>query len=231
MVRCHYIDPRWTIVSSVMNNPPPKISILQKTGSIILDYINNKNRSFEALFEIIKKLKVLKSLNGRGIRKYYNDYFRDTGFYIGKELSRSYLGEEILNFTIDIITKTYGQNILKIEQIIKYFEDNLGGELSMDNILHYLKVLDVMIATITAAELDAYALARMFKVFKDTPSEDKSKLFESVPKNIIFYGGYYHSINIRKFLKIQDFIKVEEARETLHERCIDISNIEQPLFS
>lgn len=126
-----------------------------------------------------------------------------------KEIKKSYLGEEIQQF----ITK-------------KLFEYTNKWKKSIINSLINKKYSSFYKLTIEPNSMivDGYLLSRIFKKF----CKDKNAPIS--PSNIIIYIGYNHVINISEFLKINNFTLIENT-EYKEEYCVDMSTINQPLFS
>ena len=93
-----------------------------------------------------------------------------------------------------------------------------------DKTIDYNFIGKLLIA-LSATNLDAYCLCRMFKQFKTNGNQPK------IPHNIIVYTGSGHSAEIYKFLvnSIYKFHLTEYSNINT-DACLKMTNIKQPLF-
>jgi hypothetical protein len=173
-----------------------------------------------------------------------------------KSLIVDFIKEELTVKLGRIIEKEEcSQEILKTSSIgfnnlcIQYFQDFKKNELPIETIKQYCTQLNKLLEKITnicltynCLVIDGYLLARVFKKFDIyTEDSDKKRLTDEPeePHNIIIYGGTSHCAIYRKFLKQLEFEDKGSYGEMDYEKintgdvfsCIDMSKIEQPLFS
>jgi hypothetical protein len=82
------------------------------------------------------------------------------------------------------------------------------------------------ILEIVSTFMDMYALARIFRSFRQVPGK-----YSDDPTHVIIYAGDAHSQNYRRVLKKLGFKLVQETRsEKRYHQCLDISRFHQPFF-
>jgi len=155
-------------------------------------------------------------------------FLRNT--YVRKELIRSYMGDEILEFVQKKLMTSANIIIPQISNLIHALYSNNN---SAEDKNTYLSMLGYTLLLLNFVQ-DAYTLARMFKKFNN-PKNQPAK-----PHNIIMYAGDSHSRLVREFLQEQGFTMKSFAghdKTSLDNKndddggCIDLSNFQMPLFS
>lgn len=216
MVRNHYVDPRG------INSEASPLNIFDD----ILRILDEENEDKDNVLQILDLWYSQDLTNIEAFINYMEYTLYDTTNYVGKEISRSILGESIIAFIVNIFKQTYNMYWSKLDNLIH----NIRFQFNAHNI-QWLKIY----ATIfNAPFLDAYLLARLFKVFEHIPY-GKSPLFSTHSQNCIIYVGNEHATYIRDFLVLQGFKTLESAQmlkddDIYYMRCLDISHIKQPLF-
>ena len=155
----------------------------------------------------------------------------------------------------EILTSTVSKDVLReYEKINKFFshyynlsfiKDDLFYETYLlfthevvHNIIIFIYNSISQVLAFNCIITDAYLLARIFKTFKiDNPDIKQRPTDEPAePHNIIIYAGNAHSQIYRKFLHYLGFREIEtsgplENPEPTRTNCVDMSSINQPLFS
>lgn len=155
--------------------------------------------------------------------------------YVMKELNKSPLKTEILNFiTNEVLTKA-----LQRRKVIQYYieilyNDSSTSKFFLDALSNILFYITSPVARLT----DAYTLARIFRDFDiEKPSFADAGERDQPQKahNIIIYAGNAHSITYRVFLESIGFKELARAGSddfTIEPgNCIDMKNFPQPFFS
>lgn len=153
--------------------------------------------------------------------------------YIKKELSKSYLGKNILLYMkekIRDVAKEHIEFISEISQYMNYYLFKENKYVDKD-----FKDLFFSLTPIIAVMVDTYTLARMFKNF------NVENIYEqpSRPHNIIYYAGYGHTEIIVEFLFSIGFKNIESINNIFnpklddlkYKNCIDLKKIKQPFFN
>jgi len=135
-----------------------------------------------------------------------------------KELRKSYLSEEIMEFYQKFATNQIDK-ALQGDLVTDYFK-RLKSRRKIDDQCKILSALSEVLPTIflnlTAAIVDIYTLARIFKIV-DKPKDEPSQ-----PRNIILYFGKYHILKMKEFLKSIGFETVYTDNSN-HNNCIFLS--------
>lgn len=214
--RTHYIDIRY-------------IDFLTIEEDII--YIKSKFRHAKRsnINDILSDKKIqniLGKLQGsyNEVLQYVKDSFK-MNKHVQKEISRSYMGQEIQKFIDREIDKMV--SVDKWRHIKYYISKLLLDSASSDAIVEIAGKLGLIILNIAIIMVDVYTLSRVFKKFNvknvNQPEE---------PTNIIIYAGNHHSKRYRKFLKNNGYNEILSSglEHTFHRRCLDLRDIPQPFF-
>lgn len=217
MVRSHYIDPRAIHAHSIPFN--------------IFDYILKIFLSHPSPSQSLKQReRILEAFYSKDLSNidnyvtYVSHTLLDSHNYIGKEISRSELREQIITFILSELETVYSKFYPKLHKLIAALDTDTYTESTLKLISSYVNAMN-------APFVDAYLLSRMFKYFKTNP-EDIELLHDTLPMNMIIYAGDDHANRVRRFLETQNFEIVEEAGMFMNlTRCLDITSIIQPFFS
>ena len=145
---------------------------------------------------------------------YIIDVITSQDNHISKELNRSYMSSEIIQYAIDyiILSRTYERFHIAYRII------NEDMHLTLNKLKFGIQYIFETMAASMSVFLDVYLLSRMFKRFVTTSETRKSYLFDSEPRNMILYVGDGHATRIREFLEIYGYPIVEEANHWLTKR-------------
>jgi hypothetical protein len=207
LIRAHFVDVRQQERDQIVQYNEYMLLLLG-----ILD----KDPSPEHLKIVEQKLvgliSVLKKLDYQTI---YRLLF--TQGYNRKEIGRSYMKNEILEYTTPILKQT-----------VANFHEELAVLDSAEEINYeLLEEVYVSLIKVQALQLDVYGLSRIFKKFKKTELE-----YPDEAHNIIYHVGEAHAEFVRGFLSHIGFETLASAQiYDDKQRCLDMKNIEQPLFS
>lgn len=216
MVRSHYIDPR----ADNLYMAPINIFDIIFTSQLKNSGIAPKS-TIDVFFS--RDLSTIELY-----RNYVLEIFFNTQTYIGKELDRSILKDDIIAFFMVKLDLAYYKFYHKLEAVYKrYALDELEE--------HDFQIINDCVVGLNSSYMDVYCVSRMFKIFKGV-SRYKSELFTELPMNMILYTGSNHATRISEFLQLQGFECTEQAQSYIEDnmcyiRCLDIGNIVQPLFS
>jgi hypothetical protein len=206
LIRAHFIDIRLEERGSIRKYVEYLMmfkEVIQETPEAA-DVIKQK---FTELIVVLKKLD-------------YNTIYAllFTRGYLWKERRRSYMKDEILEYTTPILQKRVGEYQEALSALDK------SEKLDYDLIVSVL----VKLVNVEALQLDVYGLSRIFKKFQKTELE-----YPDEAHNIIYHVGDDHAIFVRGFLSHIgfDLVASDENDPWMGERCIQMKNIEQPLFS
>lgn len=183
-VRLHYTDVRSLFVS--IYDVPDRINAIKKNNYRLPD------KEVSKLQDLIDK-----------ILKRVPEAFIDEYTFMNKELSRmdqditlangeplvkylrreSYEALALYNYLVDLL------HDLQVE-LNTLPRDEDGLLIINETVMRYLN--DIIMLMLSPAILDIYTIARMFRTFQNAPP----------PRNIIFYGGFAHTVNIAKIMKL-----------------------------
>ena len=131
---------------------------------------------------------------------------------------------ELSSLLVQMYEDVLEQVSFAMEQIKNYYEGkssiSIVGQVSLVN---GDRKVDITFPKL----LDVYILSRMFRTF--TQIKDR---YSDPPKNIIIYAGDFHSQALKRILTLLGFQIVFETSDRGGSlQCLDISNLQQPLFS
>lgn len=238
LARVHYFDIRKGDKIEIVND----ISYFRFKLSPIFRFGLNGDQKYMLLKMLMKDKRIKNLLNGlneSSLEKYRNFWKKEikNNFLVQKELSKTYLKEEINNF----ITKKTLYEAIKIRHIFTKYIPQILNEKEKDSFVDaFQKVYSVTVHP-NAVIVDAYTLSRVFKVYDVQKPAFKGNIKRDQPSeahNIILYGGNAHSKNYRQFLKSIGFVEInnigsEEGRFDLSKpvNCLNMKNFPQPFFS
>ena len=151
---------------------------------------------------------------------------------VSKELNRSYLKVEIIDFIktkLLHIGQKYRQKFLKCIPVLLTTSESQNYQVCF---------WEILIATVSINSLitDAYTLTRIFKSFDTTKSKAVNITVNihqpTKPHNIIIYGGNAHAILYRKFLMSIGSVEVAQTSNGAEAKnCVNLENFPMPFFS
>lgn len=223
LARVHYFDIRKH--GSGVND----ISYFRSTiRNLFLRRGQNKR---DVLGNILKDKRVMKTLKNMGNPNFseYLEYVKSqiyTNTFVKKELDRSYMKQEIINYMEYYITlqaKVDHKNFVALVHTIFTNKSERSFSIALKKFLNLTVRFNSYLP-------DIYTLSRIFKNFNVENDEPKS------PSNVIVYGGYNHMKNLHNFLKNTGFQTLEETKLDTEIRleyryCVNMKGITQPLFS
>jgi len=174
------------------------------TAGEIIDYLNNLNISNNHYFDLVKKIC---KAEHKMLFEMYETYFKSLPF-LSRNCDLTYF---------EIIEKELKKILSRREKIYN--------------------ILDK--ANIYINTQDLYNLSRIFKTFGEKKHKTQKNIYDEAnneANNIIIYAGDAHILNIRRHLQILNFEDIDYKdfrfdERGKHIRCIDVHNLEIPLFS
>jgi len=156
----------------------------------------------------------------------------ETNKYIKKELSKSYLKPVITNFIkenieneIEYRTSINEYTMQQCAQIIL-----ATNTFDSDKISFFKYIINNYLLYFESFAMDAYTLARIFKVF-DTLGYAYQP---SHANNVIIYAGESHANRYRKFFKETGFqllSRAGDSNQNFTDNCLNMYDVPQPLFN
>lgn len=220
MVRSHYIDPRAADpkLGRELNNIFSKIVLgIQDDGIMV------GSKSQENVTDYLKFRDILSSVDLSTENAYFNyieSILRDTRTYLGKEISRSYKSDQIIEHMKTRMRREYHRSYPILQLYLS------------QSPVTWIKLFSAA-SLLGSFLLDAYIIARIFKVFDMSKiNPNKSPLFTAIPTNMIVYVGDLHAQELRTFVKNNGFELIESVAQSQgHTECLDIHSIKQPFFT
>jgi len=255
LARVHYFDIRDSHikVNEIEENKIDILWVRQQIKEILRDNSDNKGECVSSLKRLLKKYPKISTL----FRQLVQDDIQKVCEFMKKQLTENpYIKKELdkINENPELktdILRFYSELIsTEIRSIITYIKKyifiilNYEKE-SIDVVFDSMKFISIMLVTTMSYFADVYLLARMFKDFDMSEMEKKAyKGATDQPiraNNIIIYCGNLHAISYREFLESIGFNQIDHSGN-LKERkgnpvpntpknCLDMRNIQQPLFS
>ena len=203
---------------------------------------NNKEIVYYVLKILMKDKRIINVLNGlnESSLEQYNNFWKkeiNSNFFIRKELSKTYLKEEINNFITKLVLESAYEHRREFR---RYISDILNEE-DKDRFINAFVMIYSITVVINATIVDAYTLSRIFKVYDVKKPAFKENIKRDQPSeahNIIIYGGDAHSENYRKFLKSVGFKEINNIGSIdgyydskKPKNCVDMNKFPQPFFT
>jgi hypothetical protein len=202
-VRFHYSDPRHSYIPHF--NPIARLLYAQ---------------------DPLKQQTILEQLKPEFMKFYgkptWKKDLKDSLFKMKKQIDNTEY-PELRSLLVQMNEDILEQISFGMEQIKNYYE----GKSPYPFVGVYLTDGNRKVNTTFAKLLDVYILSRMFRTF--TQVKDR---YSDPPKNIIIYAGDFHSQELKRILTLLGFQIVFETSDRGGSlQCLDISNLQQPLFS
>jgi hypothetical protein len=138
---------------------------------------------------------------------------------VEKELCRSYKATEIVEFIkqrLNVLYTRYPNWIASFESYLERPESTTHFDIN-----GYILINTVLV---TALKMDTYNIARIFKIFRPSPTVLNTNPPQQIPRNVVFVGGEAHAHVLRKFVNDQQFYLIGRGRpHHLDWSVVDIS--------
>jgi len=238
LARIHYFDIRKGEGLYGVND----VSYFRYKVAPVFRFGLNGHQKYTLLKNLMKDkriINVLKGLNESSFEKYNNFWKKEIkgNFFVQKELSKTYLKEEINNFITNVVLKTAENDRSEFRKYVP----RILNEDNKDNFLNAFHIVYNKTVNANSKIVDAYTLSRVFKVYDVKKPAFKGNIKRDQPSeahNIILYGGDEHSKTYREFLKSIGFKEINNigSRNGLYDdlkpkNCIDMNKFPQPFFS
>ena len=253
--RVHYTD-----IRKLERGPVGQVSDFRRSWQREVEHPYSVRTS---LYDRIRNLsnqpriaKVLSAL-GEGTDEEYLAFWWEQIFenrFVKKELSRSYMREEIAAFALETVgreameqrsmfTLLYARAERALDDI-KKIKEKQSWKVSIGSLLNrpvitpaessararYTDAMeDIYQRTvgINSSMVDIYTLSRIFKIFWGEHDDTPNE-----PRNIILYYGNSHAKRVRDFLKSQGYEMIEATESPGHIRnCVNVENFPTPFFN
>ena len=220
-IRAHFVDLR----EDTKIKPKPQ-NIMEKM-TVDIGVLESKKltktiikRFFKKYKTLIKKIRSLKSRTE--ITDFYIKFLKSIPM-LTKEIKRSDLDEDtVYKLAKKVYYKRYSKDTLKE---INYSIPDDDSFKEWDYALWYI---DRVVQKMQVGLVDVYTLVRTFKTFRKTKRHQPQEI-----SNIIYYFGNAHATNLRLYLKLLGFnrlntIKSGSGKKT--QRCLKMRDFPQPFF-
>ena len=137
-----------------------------------------------------------------------------------KELKKSNINNKIISFITDKLKQTINYN-----NILPSAKFLLSEQINTKLYEQHFNVIYFSLLRLNTLFIDSYLLSRLYKTFNKNESYEPDEA-----KNIIIYAGETHIQTYYDFFTYNNCVLIEKSTYTL-ERCLNMENIKQPLFS